>query len=388
MSAETMPLSPDALARLQAELPRVGEAVVDAIVAEVPSYSRAFAGPMGATIQRAVTVALSGFLSRLGRRGGGAPRSAALSGAYDLGRGEARSGRSADALLAAYRVGARVAWRELSDTAVRQGLTADGVVVFADLVFAYIDELSAASVAGHSDEVESAGRARQRRREQVARLLLTEATPETVLAAAEQAEWTPPQTLTALLLPPAGVRGALARLGAAGAGTLVLSEDLPGVSLGEQSLLLVPDVRRPVAHRALAGQAGVLGPARSWLEVAASVRRALGIAGLVDASEELVDTEEHLRAVVLDADPGARADLRARVLAPLEGVRPASRQRLEETLLAWLAHQGRREAVAAALYVHPQTVRYRMGRLRELFGDRLEDPEQVLDLVVALADPR
>ena len=36
-----------------------------------------------------------------------------------------------------------------------------------------------------------------------------------------------------------------------------------------------------------------------------------------------------------------------------------------ETLRAWLRDLGRREAVAASLFVHPQTVRYRMGQLRE-----------------------
>ena len=35
--------------------------------------------------------------------------------------------------------------------------------------------------------------------------------------------------------------------------------------------------------------------------------------------------------------------------------------------------------------MHPQTVRYRMGQLRELFGDRLDDPAAVLELTIALA---
>ena len=34
--------------------------------------------------------------------------------------------------------------------------------------------------------------------------------------------------------------------------------------------------------------------------------------------------------------------------------------------------------------MHPQTVRYRMGQLRELYGDRLDDPETVLELTIAL----
>ena len=44
----------------------------------------------------------------------GTPISSRHDGAYELGRGEARSGRTMDALLAAYRVGARVSWRDLS----------------------------------------------------------------------------------------------------------------------------------------------------------------------------------------------------------------------------------------------------------------------------------
>ena len=73
------------------------------------------------------------------------------------------------------------------------------------------------------------------------------------------------------------------------------------------------------------------------------------------------------------------------MLAPLADLRPATRERLAETLRSWLLHQGRRDEVAAELFVHPQTVRYRMGQLRELYGDRLDDPATVLDLLLALS---
>ena len=64
---------------------------------------------------------------------------------------------------------------------------------------------------------------------------------------------------------------------------------------------------------------------------------------------------------------------------------PASRGKLIATLQAWLRHQGRRDDIARALFVHPQTVRYRMGQLRDLYGERLNDPSFVLELTVALA---
>ena len=38
--------------------------------------------------------------------------------------------------------------------------------------------------------------------------------------------------------------------------------------------------------------------------------------------------------------------------------------------------------------MHPQTVRYRMGQVRELYGDRLLDPGTVAALTVALANDR
>jgi DNA-binding PucR family transcriptional regulator len=69
----------------------------------------------------------------------------------------------------------------------------------------------------------------------------------------------------------------------------------------------------------------------------------------------------------------------------LADLRPATQQKLAETLRSWLLHQGRRDDVAAALFVHPQTVRYRMGQIRELYGDRLDDPDTVRDLTLALA---
>ena len=62
----------------------------------------------------------------------------------------------------------------------------------------------------------------------------------------------------------------------------------------------------------------------------------------------------------------------------------APRARLTETLRAWLDRPGQVQAVAAELGVHPQTVRYRLRQLRELFGTRLEDPEARFELSLAL----
>jgi hypothetical protein len=373
-------------AQLRARLPAVAERTVQAVVAEVPGYAGALSGDMRANIERGVQMALGGFV-RLAEEAREAdprtPLQPALAGAYELGRGEARDGRTMDALLAAYRVGARVAWRELSSVMVNEGLPAGSVAEFAEVVFAYIDELSAASLAGHADERATTGRVRELYFERLGQRLVEGASDDLLTEAAERAGWDPPQTLTAVLVPEAQVRPALAALDAR---TLRLPGDLAGTD--DAALLLVPDAagpRRARLARALEGREAVIGPARPWVAVAASVHRARRARDLITThGPEAVDTEAHLATLLIQSDSEALADLRRRVLEPLTELRPSTAERLEQTLRSWLLHQGRRDDVAAELMVHPQTVRYRMTQLRELYGDRLNDPAAVLELIIAL----
>lgn len=392
--AADLQLDDEVLRALRERLPAIATTTVAAVVDEVPDYRGALGGSAGGTIERAVQMAIAGFLKLAG--GGrdvdaSTPLGPTREGAYALGRGEARGGRSMDSLLAAYRVGARVSWRELARAAADAGLPATTMAKFAELLFAYIDELSAASVAGHTDELTTSGRVRERYRERLGQHLMTGAGSDVLTAAAARAEWALPATLTAVLLPAAESRRALASLGA---DTLQVGEDLEGITDLDPdhplTLLLVPDADGPGrVHllRALAGRHAVVGPPRPWTDARASFDRAARTATLARPSRSgaPLDTERHLADLVLTADPGALADLRAQVLAPLADLPAATRDRLAETLLSWLLHQGRRDAVAAELHVHAQTVRYRMGQVRELYGERLGDPHVVRELVIALS---
>ncbi|GAA1634519.1 PucR family transcriptional regulator [Actinoplanes couchii] len=373
---------------LRLGLSAVSTQTIAAIIKEVPAYAEPFAGELGLKIARAVRAALGAFLRLVSRPGAdpGTPMASAVEAAYALGRGEARNGRSLDALLAAYRVGARVAWRELAAISVREGQPSATIADFAELVFAYIDELSAASVAGHADELAATGRIRQRRLQELGQALIAGEPAHVLQGLAEQAEWPPPQTLTALLLTERAARWVIDLLDPRTLQIADVVPDLPGTTV-----LLVPDPQgasRPTLNRLLTGHDVVIGPARPWALVKSSVDRALRVHRLCPPADgAVVDTEDHLAEVVVTADSSALEDLRARALAPLAGERGAAAAKLIETLRSWLLHHGRRDDVAAELFVHPQTVRYRMARLRELYGDRLRDPQWVLALTIALAIP-
>ena len=103
-----------------------------------------------------------------------------------------------------------------------------------------------------------------------------------------------------------------------------------------------------------------------------------------DGDAAPVWVEDHLAELVVHAEPLATADLARTRLAALDGLRPAVRERLTETLLAWLRHQGQRAPIAEELFVHQQTVGYRVNQLRQVFGDDLDDPEVRFELELVL----
>jgi DNA-binding PucR family transcriptional regulator len=155
--------------------------------------------------------------------------------------------------------------------------------------------------------------------------------------------------------------------------------------IGGRSWAVVADPtgRRVELRRALRGGRGGLGPTVALAGLSGSASRAtlaLEIAGegeLVVASERLLD-------LLLRSDLGLSSDLAASALAPLDALPAGQRDRLIETLAAWLDAHGEARPAAERLHVHVQTVRYRLERLRDVFGDALDDPRRRLELALAL----
>ena len=124
-------------------LPGVVEDIIAAVRAEVVEYDQPLEGEFGRLIRQGATAALQQFVDLLGR-----DVDLPDDGVYEaIGRAEYRAGRTLDALQSAYRVGARVAWRAAAELA-EAALDSRVLVVFAEAIFAYIDRLADAAVAG------------------------------------------------------------------------------------------------------------------------------------------------------------------------------------------------------------------------------------------------
>lgn len=379
-------LDRDLAAALAPALPALADEVIAEIGRAVTEYRRPLEGAFGRGLRVGVRRALQQFVDLIGHDGGVSLASREIY--RDLGRGELRSGRSLDALQAAYRLGTLISWRRLSSIAQQRGETAETVSLLAESIFAYIDEVAASSVEGYAEAQADVAGERERRRGRLVRLLVEEgeiAGEEVLRAAAADAAWELPSSLSVLLckLPDAPRIATMLGAGAIGARmddlTCVL---IPGGAYtGMRAQAAKALERLGDAHDAALGPA--VAPVRAPLSFArAKQALALQSAGVLDGG--LVVADDHLLALVLHRDTDLIGELARRRLAPLQGLSEGSRARLQGTLLAWLRHRGSVSEVAAALHVHRQTVRYRLARLRDLLGDDLDDPDARLELELAL----
>jgi hypothetical protein len=368
-------------AALKPELASSTDEIIAAVRADVTDYARPLTGRFGSRITEGVSVALGQFLDLLGRD----EPLEDVRVYRALGQLEHREGRTLAALQSAYQVGSRTLWRQLGESTTARQLPPDVIFRLAEALFTYIEELSAASVAGWAAEESSRAGSLQTRRHALVELLSrsTPATSAEVERVAAAAGWRPPTRLAALVAEDA-VEVA-ARLPAA------IGADLDPVGI---VLLAVPerDGWLDQVRTGLRGRPGVLGPVVEPAQAPRSIARAqaawpLHVGGLLGrdcGDDPLVRADEHLLALLLAAEPDVAADLCERALRPLGTLPEGAAARAEETLRAWLDAHGDVTATAATLHVHPQTVRYRLAGLRETFGSALDDPAARLELAVAL----
>lgn len=303
----------------------------------------------------------------------------------EIGRIQWREGRDLTTLLSAYQVGARVAWHHVSNTALEIAVAPEALAALAEAVFVFIDQLSSASARGFVLEQSEAAVTRERLRDELVDLLLSDRSDSAaVRAAASRVGWPLPRDVAVILIDPDNLVGqsVLSRL------------DSTCLLIRRRALIgaIVPDPVRPGRRQRLAtalrGAGAVIGHPVPLEQLPSSVRIAEVAASLQRSGilkQDPVFAAEHLDAIIVHRDPRLLDALRKQVLAPLASLSPSVSQRLTDTLASWLRHLGDRQAIAAELHIHPQTVRYRMAQLHDLFGEALNDPATRARLTLALA---
>ncbi|HEX4564924.1 MAG TPA: helix-turn-helix domain-containing protein [Solirubrobacteraceae bacterium] len=368
---------------LEPELPALSREIVLAIGREVPEYARPFEGAFGRAVRTGVTEALHRFFSLI--RDPDAADEAGRRLYIGLGRQEYREGRTLDALQAAYRIGARVAWRHLARAGSDAAVDGETMALLAEAIFAYIDELSAESVEGYAQaQSERAGELERARSELLAALLRGAAPPDSDLALlSAAARWALPRRAAALACS-IDVLPALARR---------LGGDVLHAPHANLGCVVVPDAEGPGRREALRVAArdrrAAVGPEGTLAQLPRSWRLACETLSMSESAAnggpgELVAADDHLAQLVLRESSVAIERIAERRLRALADLTPASRERMALTALAFLQRQGNAAAVARALQIHPQTARYRIARLRELLGDQLDDPGARFELEAAL----
>jgi hypothetical protein len=392
------PVPPEAVSWMLPELEPLARDMAAAILSEVPEYGRPDDDSYARVVHQVARDAVHQFAARVADPAvPGEPMARMF---HDIGRVEAAAGRSLDSLHAALRVGARVTWQRLREKAHEGGGDADVFARLGESIFRYLDELAAACSAGYAEaRAEFAGEA-ERLRHRLLDLLVADppTPPATIAGLAATIGWRLPRRVVAV---------ALAAPASPCSGSLVpLPPDVLVKLSGREPCLLMPDPDGPGRRRQLedglrkwpataeggtaTGCLAAVGPAVPLARAGASLRwarRALSLAQRNPArraADGIVRCDEQLPALVLLADAELARLLSGQVLAPLRGLRPEQADRLAETLLAWLESADNAGVAASRLHVHPQTVRYRLRQLTELFGDGLNDPDARFALQVAL----
>ena len=141
-----------------------------------------------------------------------------------------------------------------------------------------------------------------------------------------------------------------------------------------------------------ANAVGRVGVSRGYpgLELTPQALRQASIACLAAAPGDaaVIRHEQQPVAVLLATAPEAGSTFAHDVLGSVLALPETDRGLLLDTLRTWFTHDASASATAARLYVHRNTVRYRLRRIEELTGLAMTDPTALARLHVALEAAR
>ncbi|GGS31388.1 MULTISPECIES: helix-turn-helix domain-containing protein [Actinokineospora] len=357
---------PAAAARaLRPRIDAIAAEMVETIRLEVGGYRAAPNTDVGRDVFAAVRRAIVQFVALIENPVGPSPEDVEFF--RRLGRTEYRNGRDLDDLQAAYRVGARVACRRYAQIAQAAALPMTTVLSLSDAVLVHIDHLANESAKGYAEaKARGADDPAQRRRVLAERLVRRDPPdtgPSTVELAA-RARWPLPNRVACLVVDDPAT------------GRFRFADDVLLLERTGELTAIVPESGTAAASALVAGTRAAIGPALPLAETWLSRYCARLALRTLPRSQRVIVAEDHLLDLFLLAGEPLGALLARRGVDRLADLGAGKAARLEETFHALLGSWGRSAPeIATELGIHPQTARYRLRQLDDVFGERLADPD-------------
>lgn len=360
---------------LLGELGELSRRVREAMRTELPAYRSVPAG----TLDEDVRVEVERVL-RAARAGSAAASEHEIDGLAVIGKLRAQQGVPVDDMLRAWRIGVQIVVSHAREVGSRLGIDDERVLEFVESALAWSDVAMVTTARAHRQaEVEVAAADQERRSAFVRDALLGVLAPAELRIQAESYLLDPDREYVAVRARGTGREAARTFEHALGLPEAV--RDRCGLSTlwdGDLAgfLYAVPETD-------FDGVAGV-GPPRPLEQLAESYR--LATRALTTASACGLTGVHDLPSLSLRAAVAADAEigdiLRARYLDPLAD--SGSADELMATVRSYLACGTHVETTARRLFVHQNTVRYRLARFEELTGANLREPEVAFEAWWAL----
>jgi hypothetical protein len=381
---------PDVIAAIHDRLSELGERIAERIRADVPAYADESLIPFD-SLRRSCTDNADLVLRHLSRSGAPDPGPA-----RETGRIRAEQGMPLADILHAYRIGFEFVWSEILTQARTHTTGPDAQLVDRSAEIWHLYGLYAEAVAAaHRETTAELAVQRGARRSALVEALfsgviadritlwdaarelgLPERGPYCVVAAAADSPGEEP-------LP--GVEASLRQAHLPSAWRLLPDQQIGLIAVGAPQ---AEATGLRILRRAGA-RVGVSPRFSSLRDTPQALRFArLALAGLPGGGPGVARFDDNPLAMLVAAAPVEAAHLMNVVLKPVLDLPGLERTRLLDTLEHWFDAGGSAATTAERLYVHANTVRYRLRRVEELTGRSLSDPHTVADLGAALLAAR
>lgn len=357
--------------------PRLLARIVTRVHADVPSLARG--GPRArGPINEAVSVALDGYVDLA--CGSSTDGAVVVEHFRALGRAQALAGSSTRSVQISLQTAAQVVWEAVEQLTSREDLEGSAVSNLGRSLADYLHHLSIEVERGFA-EIRDASTSEQAC---LLRAVIGKETAAPIADLASRAGWGGGETVVVMV---AAVRAVPLQVEVPASASFVVGWS------GAVAVVLTDQDHVAAAQAVLLGVAPPSLVAVSWPVPLAQARgayrwarRALRLAssGRIRVGGRLIDCAEHRTLLWREADSELLETLTVDLLAPLLQKTLFRRIELGQTLERWLEFNESAPDLAGALGVHRNTVHNRLHELRDLFGSRLDDPEDRMALRACL----